>query len=148
MAELLVGGHRGRRSVKGYCSGLDIRGGGQVDRFDGHRTAVHEVVGAADLHLAPLGIDLDVQVGPRQPGLRDTLVSPIAPLVLGSPLHPVGGGGVFVQHIRVVEDETTRRENEHNHHRGSPGCPKTRRPCPISFPRAANMQIRVRSTTT
>ena len=87
----------------------------------GYRAAVHEAVGAADLHRPPLGIDLDAQVGRRQPGLRDTRVPPVAPLVLGAPLHDVGGGRVLVQHVGVVEDEAAQREDEPHRRRGSPG---------------------------
>src|SRR3712207_9148231 len=65
---------------EGRRSGLDIRGRGQVDRVYGYFTAVLEAVGAADLRLPLIGIDLDVQVDPYQPRLWNTLVPPVAPL--------------------------------------------------------------------
>ncbi len=129
VAEVLVGEHLCRRSVEGYRSGLDTGYGSHVDGVDCHGVAVHQAVQATDIHLPPLGMDLDVQIDTRQVGLRDTRVPPVAPLVLGGLLRPVGRGLVRIQHVRVVEDERADRED---HGRGRPDsqCRRTREATP------------------
>ena len=94
-----------------------------MDRVDGHATAIHDVVRAAYLDCPPIGIDLDVQVGPRQQGLRDSLEPPVLPLVLRKLRDPFVGRGGFVHHVGVVEDEAARRENECHRACGPPGRP-------------------------
>ncbi len=92
VAEILVRDHARGGPVERDGAGLDPGSGGQVDRVDGHGVAVYEVMAAADLHLPPPGMDLHVQPGPRDPGLRDVGVAPEAPLVLGLLLRPLEGG--------------------------------------------------------
>ena len=63
-----------------------------MDGVDRGVAAVLQAVRAADLYFTPVGMNLDAQVGTRQPGLWDACVPSEPSLVLGLPVREVGGG--------------------------------------------------------
>ena len=66
VAEVVIHEHGRRGPVDGYSSGFDPRDGGHMDGVDRRGTGVREDVGATDLRLPPIGIDLDAKVGARE----------------------------------------------------------------------------------
>src|SRR5262249_9508524 len=112
IAEIVVQQRQRRWAVNRDRSGLDSREGGQMDGVDRHATGVREDVSAANLHLSFVWIDLDAKARTRQLRLRDACVLSVAPLVLGAPRHLLQSGTVLINHVGVIEDEPSERENE------------------------------------
>src|SRR5438046_24411 len=65
VAELVIQQRRRGRAVQGDGAGLDPSGGGQMDGVDWRAARVREDVGAADLDLSLVRIDLHAKAGTR-----------------------------------------------------------------------------------
>ncbi len=118
VAEVVIHEHGRRGPVDGYSSGFDPRDGGYMDGVDRRGTGVREDVGAADLRLPPIGINLDAKVGAREGGVRDARIPSVAPLVLGAPLRLPGRGTVPIERVGIVEDETAQGDDQRHRRRG------------------------------
>ena len=121
VAEVVIHEHGRRGPVDGYSSGFDPRDGGHMDGVDRRGTGVRQDVGATDLRLPPIGINLDAKVGAREGWLRDARILSVAPLVLGAPLRLLGRGTVPIERVGVVEDETAQGDDKRHRRRGHAG---------------------------
>jgi hypothetical protein len=121
VTDLVVRDHLTESAIEGHAC-FDIERRLQMHRIDCHCAPIHESVAAVDRRRSPVGMDLDAQIRTNTHGLRNALVLPVTPLIVGAALYQFIVRAVLVEHIGVVEDEAAEREDErHRHRRGARG---------------------------
>ena len=78
-----------------------------MNRVDWHRAPICDNVGATDIYLPLLGVDLDLEIRPRDLGLWNTGVAAVPPFVLSALFDDCVGVGVAItQDVRVIDDDS------------------------------------------